>query len=593
MAHFTPQEIEQFLQEFFDVVGTRQYTGARYVPIFGRKDESSIEWNNTKPYEPLTIVLYQGNSFTSRQYVPIGVDILDTDYWANTGNYNAQVEAYREEVGRFTDSIKEKQFVFDTVTKMQESDNLYAGAVCKTNGFHSVDDGGGAYYKISESAIPNNMDVLVCGEFYATLLEPLCVTPEMFGAYGDNTHDDSASIQRAIDYANMSIGKSVSLLNKVYYCASSLEFYDSLGLDFHGVNGSGYNTLQTSMLRFSHSGLKLKHARACTFRNFCVYQLNTTENSIGIEYEYDAAYTSAGRCTMCTFEGVYIYNFDNGLVFNAATAYEHFLRCRIESCNIGVIFGNENISYILSPNYIYFTECSIGCKEIQFDLRKVEYVFIDKCDILLGIGINKTVGTQCNQIVVSNSVFWACTYPVYCTGNMSGLCIDKTNRIRISNKDGNTAIIPHGIYIHPASGSCTSLYLNLHVMLVMYDSATYSDTIIDTYNCIDSYMNCNFPYNYGTSEFPIIGSRPSNWKELIDAGIATVSIPDGTNQITTRLNCKFKPQRYELHRALPGTTEPQGELIRMASITWNGRDLTYTCTQNTGAALAATLFPVY
>ena len=98
MPNFTPEQIEQFLEEFFDVVGRRQYVGARYVPIFGRKDESSIEWDNSAPYEPLTIVLYQGNSYTSRTYVPTGIDIGNTTYWANTGNYNAQIEQYRTEV---------------------------------------------------------------------------------------------------------------------------------------------------------------------------------------------------------------------------------------------------------------------------------------------------------------------------------------------------------------------------------------------------------------------------------------------------------------------------------------------------------------
>lgn len=92
MSSFTPQEIEEFLQEYFDVVGARQYTGARYVPIFGRKGEASAEWDDSAPYEPLTVVLYLGNSYTSRRYVPAGINILDTDYWAATGTYNAQVQ---------------------------------------------------------------------------------------------------------------------------------------------------------------------------------------------------------------------------------------------------------------------------------------------------------------------------------------------------------------------------------------------------------------------------------------------------------------------------------------------------------------------
>ena len=81
--------------------GVRQYVGARYVPVFA----NPLEWSDTREYEPLTIVAYQGNSYTSMQYVPTGISIADTAYWALTGNFNAQVEAYRAEVRAFDDRI--------------------------------------------------------------------------------------------------------------------------------------------------------------------------------------------------------------------------------------------------------------------------------------------------------------------------------------------------------------------------------------------------------------------------------------------------------------------------------------------------------
>lgn len=81
--------------------GVRQYVGARYVPVFA----NPLEWSDTREYEPLTIVTHQGNSFTSMQSVPTGIGIDNTDYWAITGNYNAQVEAYRAEVRAFDDRI--------------------------------------------------------------------------------------------------------------------------------------------------------------------------------------------------------------------------------------------------------------------------------------------------------------------------------------------------------------------------------------------------------------------------------------------------------------------------------------------------------
>lgn len=75
------------------------YIGARYVPIFDGN------WDNTKAYEPLMIVQYQGNSYTSKTYVPVGADINDEKYWALTGNYNAQVEQYRQEVLQYENKV--------------------------------------------------------------------------------------------------------------------------------------------------------------------------------------------------------------------------------------------------------------------------------------------------------------------------------------------------------------------------------------------------------------------------------------------------------------------------------------------------------
>lgn len=85
------QDLDKFKNEM-NLSGKNVYVGHRYVPkMFG-------EWDKSKLYEPLSIVQYQGNSFTSRQYVPVGMDINNEDYWVLTGNYNAQIEQYRQDV---------------------------------------------------------------------------------------------------------------------------------------------------------------------------------------------------------------------------------------------------------------------------------------------------------------------------------------------------------------------------------------------------------------------------------------------------------------------------------------------------------------
>ena len=99
LADFFASELSQAKQQGS---GVTQYVGARYVPLFA----DPIEWSSARAYEPLTIVLHQGNSYTSRQSVPTGIDISDGAFWAVTGNYNAQIEQYRAEVAQFYGRIK-------------------------------------------------------------------------------------------------------------------------------------------------------------------------------------------------------------------------------------------------------------------------------------------------------------------------------------------------------------------------------------------------------------------------------------------------------------------------------------------------------
>lgn len=77
----------------------RQYVGARYVPkVMG-------EWNKALQYEALSIVTFSGNSFTSKVPVPANIDISNKNYWVNTGNYNAQVEAYRQQTAQLNNDL--------------------------------------------------------------------------------------------------------------------------------------------------------------------------------------------------------------------------------------------------------------------------------------------------------------------------------------------------------------------------------------------------------------------------------------------------------------------------------------------------------
>lgn len=117
------------------------YTGARYVPLFA----DPAQWDNTKAYEPLTIVLNEGNSYTSKTFVPIGIDISNETYWALTGNYNAQVESYRKEVAEIKASNLTKAYRSDIITNAVAFP-MNVGDILETSGYYSVNDGGGCKY---------------------------------------------------------------------------------------------------------------------------------------------------------------------------------------------------------------------------------------------------------------------------------------------------------------------------------------------------------------------------------------------------------------------------------------------------------------
>lgn len=109
-------------------MATTQYIGARYVPVFA----DPAEWTSERTYEPLTIVLHEGNSYTSRQYVPAGIDITNARFWCETGNYNAQVEAYRREVLAFDGRITTNTEAIAAETEAREE------AIAAINGLFPI-----------------------------------------------------------------------------------------------------------------------------------------------------------------------------------------------------------------------------------------------------------------------------------------------------------------------------------------------------------------------------------------------------------------------------------------------------------------------
>lgn len=78
----------------------RQYIGARYVPKFFENPNGTWEWAGGFQYEPLTIVKYGTNTYTSKKLVPSNIGAPNTvpEYWAQTGDYNGAIVSLQEDV---------------------------------------------------------------------------------------------------------------------------------------------------------------------------------------------------------------------------------------------------------------------------------------------------------------------------------------------------------------------------------------------------------------------------------------------------------------------------------------------------------------
>lgn len=81
--------------------GTSQYIGARYVPLFA----DPVSWDNERAYEPLTIVVHNGDCYTSKCYVPVGADISNGLYWVKSQDYNYQFDQLKQVVADLSKQV--------------------------------------------------------------------------------------------------------------------------------------------------------------------------------------------------------------------------------------------------------------------------------------------------------------------------------------------------------------------------------------------------------------------------------------------------------------------------------------------------------
>lgn len=125
---------------------------------------------------------------------------------------------------------------FNTVSDMKQSTTIEDGSTAMTLGYHSKNDNGKAFYKIRTITNDDVIDEATIisldkDNLIAELIYDDSCNLEVFGAYGDNTHDDS-------DYLIIALNKvtNIILSNKTYLFNKNIYFTENKEINLIGNN---------------------------------------------------------------------------------------------------------------------------------------------------------------------------------------------------------------------------------------------------------------------------------------------------------------------------------------------------------------------
>lgn len=202
-----------------------------------------ITWNITEQYPALTCVIdSDGTAYLSKQPVPAGVDISNTNYWLPIFNYDDNINELRSQIAynaqnsdttgaalAVGDLVFWKGLIYRAIADMPAGTAFIVGTNIEK---YTVDEKINSSYTTLNTKINSNTasienindNIESISEQITEIEEKLdpdnyeYVTPEMYGAVGDGVTDDIGAIRQAI-----ASGFTVLFLHKEYYISQPIE----------------------------------------------------------------------------------------------------------------------------------------------------------------------------------------------------------------------------------------------------------------------------------------------------------------------------------------------------------------------------------
>lgn len=211
---------------------------------------------------------------------------------------------------------------FDTVADMKDATNLVNGSFARTLGYHLKNDGGAALYKIrniTNDDVVDEASIIAMNEDDNLIAEFICendtLNVKQFGAYGDNVHDDSEAIQKALNYTK---ANTIFIPNATFKCNSSLDVPS--GKYIKGENIPRYSSAPLSGLFFKGTTGLTTHNTTTVIDNINIANTSGSKENYGVD-----GMVTANNCT--------IYGFATGFRCNYKTIY--LRNCHITGCKNG------------------------------------------------------------------------------------------------------------------------------------------------------------------------------------------------------------------------------------------------------------------
>lgn len=158
----------------------------------------------TRMYESfLALQTYVNNTKDTLEDAFNNLDDYVRNYFANLDvqdEIDHKLDEYVEDgtLEHIIASYLQTQKIYNTHTEMiSDASNLVDGLNVQTLGYYNLNDGGGAFYHMTVTASQTEYQEQI-GDLYATMIIEDSVNVAQFGAYGDNLHDDTEAIKKAI-----------------------------------------------------------------------------------------------------------------------------------------------------------------------------------------------------------------------------------------------------------------------------------------------------------------------------------------------------------------------------------------------------------